>query len=823
MTLGRRMVAFLVMECLEGQTLADRLVKGALPLEQVLKIGAEIAEALEKAHRQGIAHRDLKPGNIMLTKSGAKLMDFGLAKPELAVATGTKGLLTPSTPTMNLASLTSAASPLTQKGSIVGTFQYLAPEVLQGSEADGRSDLFSLGCVLYEMVTGRRAFEGKSQLGVLTAILEKEPEPIATTPAAPSMLDRVVRACLAKDPVDRYQAAHDVAMDLRWMVDSEGSEEAKPAREFKKSWAILLAAAVVVLVGLAALGGFWWSKHGESGKALHAEYRRRTSSRSTPPETTAACRCCHPRATRLRLSLIPRTPNPCGCRSLESDTVQQLEGTQGAIHPFWSPDGRYVGFFAYRKLNKIAVSGGPVSVIADAPNPRGGTWNADDVIVFSPDFRDALLKVSAQGGTAVPATVLDKEKHTTHRWPWFLPDGKHFIFLATSHTAGNPEYDGIYFGSVDSTQSHMVVPSDSGAQYASGHLLYHANRALVAQPFDPTAGKLSGSPVPLISNVRYDSGVWRSIFAVSQNGLMVCQTGSAAAAGTRLVWFDRSGKQIGDAGPRENGLFDVTLSPDSRRVAFVAGNPATDIWVLDLERKTKTRITFEETVQYPAWSPDSKTLAFAVNPGQGGGLVEIRSRAADGSGTEKTLVSTPRSYHYPGWSPEGKYLTYILGMGEKMLSLWAVPVAGDAQPIAVVQPPSQRSNIYGYRISPDGRLVAYISDESGQNELYITTFPEGKGKWKVSSGGASYPRWSGNGKEVFFNNLNDDFFSCPLTFKGSEIEVGTPQRLFHASMPGIGVPYDVSADGQRFLVNLAEEEGAAPLFLVVNWPAELKK
>jgi len=816
-------VDFLVMECLEGQTLADRLVKGALPLEQVLKIGAEIAEALEKAHLQGIVHRDLKPGNIMLTKSGAKLMDFGLAKPELAVATGTKGLLTPSTPTMNLASLTSAASPLTQKGSIVGTFQYLAPEVLQGSEADARSDLFSLGCVLYEMVTGRRAFEGKSQLGVLTAILEKEPEPIATTPAAPPMLDRVVRACLAKDPADRYQAAHDVAMDLRWMADFASGEEAKPAREFKKSWVMLLAAAVVVLVGLAALGGSWWSKHGEGGKALHAEIPPPDKFSFDATGDNGGMPVLSPQGDKIAFVAHSANAQSLWVRSLESDTVQQLEGTQGAIHPFWSPDGRYVGFFAYGKLNKIAVSGGPVSVIADAPNPRGGTWNGDDVIVFSPDFRDALLKVSSQGGTVAPATVLDKEKHTTHRWPWFLPDGKHFIFLATSHTAGNPEYDGIYFGSVDNTQSHMVVASDSGAQYASGHLLYHANRALVAQPFDLTAGKLSGSPVPLISNVRYDSGVWRSIFAVSQNGLMVYQTGSAAAAGTRLVWFDRSGKQIGDAGPRENGLFDVTLSPDGKRVAFVAGNPATDIWVLDLERKTKTRITFEETVQYPAWSPDGKTLAFAVTPGQGGGLVEIRSRAADGSGTEKTLVSAPRSYHYPGWSPDGKYLTYILGTGEKMLSLWAVPVAGDAQPVAVVQPPSQRSNIYGYRISPDGRLVAYISDESGQNELYITTFPEGKGKWKVSSGGASYPRWSGNGKEVFFNNLNDDFFSCPLTFKGSEIEVGTPQRLFHASMPGIGVPYDVSVDGQRVLVNLAEEEGVAPLFLVVNWPAELKK
>ena len=305
-------VDFLVMECLEGQTLADRLVKGALPLEQVLKIGVEIAEALEKAHRQWIVHRDLKPGNIMLTKSGAKLMDFGLAKPELAVATGTKGLLTPSTPTMNLASLTSAASPLTQKGSIVGTFQYLAPEVLQGSEADARSDLFSLGCVLYEMVTGRRAFEGKSQLGVLTAILEKEPEPIVTTPATPPMLDRVVRACLAKGPADRYQAAHDVAMDMRWMADSASGEEARPVREFKKSWAILLAAAVVLLVGLAALGGVWWAKHGESGKALHAEIPAPDKFSFDATGATAVCRRCHPRVTRLRLSLIRRMPDPFG-------------------------------------------------------------------------------------------------------------------------------------------------------------------------------------------------------------------------------------------------------------------------------------------------------------------------------------------------------------------------------------------------------------------------------------------------------------------------------------------------------------------------------
>jgi Tol biopolymer transport system component len=791
-------VDFLVMEYLEGQTLADRLAKSALPLEQVLEIGLEIAEALEKAHRHGIVHRDLKPGNIMLTKSGAKLMDFGLAKPELAMATGAKGPLTPSTPTMNLASLTSAASPLTQKGSIVGTFQYLAPEVLQGAEADARSDIFSFGCVLYEMVTGRRAFEAKSQLGVLSAILEKEPEPIgASQPLAPAMLDRVIRACLAKDPADRLQAAHDVA-----------------------AW---FAAVLVACIALAGAGGYWWAQRTEKEKLVHSEI--------APPEKfsfdatgdNGGMPVLSPQGDRIAFVAHLANTQSLWIRPLESDAAQQLEGTQGAMHPFWSPDGRYVAFFANGKLNKIAASGGPVSVLADAPNPRGGTWGANDMILFTPDFRDPLAKVSAQGGVPTPATVMDKEKHTTHRWPWFLPDGKHFLFLATTHTGGDPSHNGIYFGSLDSMQTRMVVATDSAAQYASGYLLYRANTALVAQPFDAESGKLSGSPAPLVGNIRYDSGVWRSIFAVSENGLIVYQSGDAATAGTRLVWFDRSGKEIGQVGERENLLSDIRLSPDGKRVAFVEGNPAPGVWTLDLERNTKTRITFDqEVIMQPSWSPDGKTLVFVVGPPQGGGTFQLRSKAADGSGTEKSVTSVPHGYGYPGWSPDGKYLTYIWGDGGIMRSLWVAPLAGNAEPVMIVQPPSAQSNIYTYRLSPDGRWVAYVSDESGQNELYVTTFPDGKGKWQVSTKGASYPVWSGNGKELFFKNLNDDFFVCPVRFKGSEVEVGAPQRLFHASAPGLGMPYDVSAN-ERFLVNLAEEEGPAPLKLMLNWPAELRK
>jgi len=511
-------------------------------------------------------------------------------------------------------------------------------------------------------------------------------------------------------------------------------------------------------------------------------------------------------------------------RSLENDTAQPYEGTQGAMHPFWSADERYVGFFAGGKLNKVAVSGGAVTVIADAPNARGGTWNADDVILYSPEFRDVLYKVGAQGGTPAPVTVMQKDVHTTHRWPWFLPDGKHFLYLATSHVAGDAARDGIYFGSLDSRETHLVVATDSAAQYANGYLLFRANTSLMAQKFDLQSGTLSGTAIPLVSNIRNDAGVWRSIFSVSQNGTIVYQAGTAATAGTRLVWFDRNGKQLGAIGERENTLTDVRLSPDGKRVVFVRGNPAPGIWTLDLERNTKARITFDQgAVLQPSWSPDGKNLVFVAAAQSGGGTMEIRTKASDGSGEEKTISTVIHSYHYPAWSPDGKYLTYIWGDGEKRMSLWILPASGEGKATPIVVPPSEQSNILSYRISPDGHWVVYISDESGKPSVYITSFPEGKGKWPVPTDGASYPLWSGNSKELFFKNLNDDVFVCSVTAKADDLQIGPPRRLFHASMPGLGLPYDVSPDGQRLLVNLAEEEVPEPLFIVFNWPVELKK
>ncbi len=819
---------FLVMEYLEGQTLAERLVKGALPLDQVLKIGTEIAQALEKAHQHGIIHRDLKPANIMLTKAGAKLMDFGLAKPEVSIGSRAVGPFTPSTPTMNLASLTAAVSPLTQKGSIVGTFQYMAPELLQGAEADARSDLFSFGCVLYEMITGRRAFDGKSQLSVFTAILEKDPDPIsASQPLAPPMLDRVVRACLAKDPTDRIQSAHDVAMDLRWVTNAGPTESAPQQRS--KSWIAGAAALLLALIPLAGFAGYRWAKSSEQSISLHAEIPPPDKFSIDATGDAGGMPVLSPQGDKIAFVAHSGETKLLWVRSLSSDTAQALDGTAGAAHPFWSPDGRSIGFFDGGKVMRIAATGGPVATMADAPNSRGGSWGANDVIVFAPNFTGGLTKVSAQGGASEPATNIDRTKHTTQRWPWFMPDGKHFIFLATSHTGGDPKQNGIYFGSIDSMETHLVLATDSAAQYASGYLLYRANTALVAQHFDPKSGTLSGSPIPVVNNLRDDVGVWRSIFAVSQNGLLIYQRGSTDSAKSHLVMFDRSGKTLADYDPQESaatnargllGVRDVRLSPDNKRVAFASGN---GIWTLDLERKTKTRITFDEQViQEPAWSPDGKTLIFTALVTSGGGNVEIRSKYADGSGTEKTLVEQ-NNYHSPGWSPDGKYVTYLWGEGEKMVSLWIRPVNGDGKPVAAVQPPSAQSNLSAYRISPDSRWVAYASDESGQQDVYITTFPEGKGKWRVSSNSGAYPAWSGNGKELFFKDLTDTIFVSSVTTKGSEIEVGTPQRLFHAASPGIGVAFDAFSDGKRLLVNHSEDEGQVPLQLVTNWPAELNK
>jgi eukaryotic-like serine/threonine-protein kinase len=660
---------------------------------------------------------------------------------------------------------------------------------------------------------------------VLTAILEKDPEPVSSMrPFTPPMLDQVIRACLAKDPADRIQTAHDVAMNLQWIADAAPSDTAKSQRQFNKAWAAGFGALLLALIAIAGFLGYRWGQSSNLPVSLHSEI--------PPPEKflfdatgdAGGMPVLSPQGDKLAFVAHSGDSKLLWLRSLSGDFAKALDGTSGAEHPFWSPDGRYLGFFAGDKLMKIPADGGPIVTLADAPNPRGGTWSINDVIVFEGDFRGGLMKVNAKGGSAEPATALDLTKHSTHRWPWFLPDGKHFLFLATNHTGGDAKQNGIYFGSLDNKETRLIVNAESGAEFASGYLLYRANAALVAQPFEPQSGTLLGSPIPLLNNLRDDVGVWRSIFSVSQNGLLIYQTGSASSVKSRLIWFERAGASVPTCDPEEKGIVDVRLSPDNKKAAYAG---ATAIWTCDLQRNTKTRVTFDnQLLQQPSWSPDGKALMFAVPVAKGGGAIEVRSKAADGSGSETTLIPVPdnaRAIRYPAWTPDGNYMTHLWGEGPAPVSLWMVPVAGNAKPVAIVQPPSAQSNLDYYRVSPDGHWVAYTSDESGQWEVYLTTFPEGKGKWRVSENGGNYPAWSGTGKELFYQSIVGDFLVCPVSTQGSEVEIGEPQHLFHTGTPGIGVSFDVSLDGKHLLVNHADEEMQAPLHLVTNWLAELKK
>src|ERR1700704_6444891 len=585
--------AYLVMEYVQGESLEARLQKGALPLKQALECGIQVCDALEKAHRAGIVHRDLKPGNIMLTASGAKLLDFGLAKPAvglLGAQTISKGDLTPSTPTMNLSALGTPATALTQQGSIVGTFQYMAPEVLQGQEADARSDIFSFGCVLYETITGTRAFAGKSQISVASAILEKDPELVSKVqPMAPAALDHVVHDCLAKDPEARWQSAADVARGLRWVGSSGSSVGPGPAIRSRRRWRThgLWAAAVAGL--LAALV---WSNLPKSAPLQTVRSFLPppadvgfdfTGDFSGPPAITpdgAAIAFCA-RNQKERDSLW--------VQSLNELKARKLEGTEGATFPFLSPDGKFVGFFADGHLKKVPGAGGPVTILADAPNPRGGAWNEENVIIFEPDYRESLWRINASGGTAARLTKMEAGKHTTHRWPQFLPDGKHFLFFATNHS-GDAE-QGVYLGSMEDGSYRHVLDADSGGQYASGYLLYHLQSALLAQKFNPSTGAISGDPVPMANLVEYDLGTWHTTFAVSQNGILVYEPGSKAL-GADLVWMDGSGKVLSKVADRAFYKGSGRFSPDGKRLAVSMGEPQADIWALDLERTTRTRLTF---------------------------------------------------------------------------------------------------------------------------------------------------------------------------------------------------------------------------------------
>jgi eukaryotic-like serine/threonine-protein kinase len=813
-------VNFLVMEYLEGQTLAERLVKGPLPVDQALKIGIEIAQALEKAHQQGITHRDLKPANVMLTKTGAKLMDFGLAKPGLTIPSQAVGSFTPSTPTMNLAALTSAASPLTQKGAIVGTFQYMAPEVLQGVEADARSDIFSLGCVLYEMLTGRRAFEGKSQLSVFTAILEKDPEPIsASQPLAPPLLDLVVSGCLAKDPAERFQSTHDVAMNLRSVAalrtalnsapkDAESSPKTNSNRMF---WIAGLAAAIV----LGAVAGFFLH-HSSSSPTVRAfinpppdTHFRLTSDVAGPPVLS-------PDGNTLAFTVTGADgKTSLWVRPMNASEAHPLPDTSNAIFPFWSPDSRSLGFFADTKLHTIELTAATAQTLCDALLGRGGTWSTSGVIIFSPSPIAPLFQISANGGTPTELTHLDLNAQSSHRWPFFLPDGKHYLYFGMNHDPAKVPNNGIYYASLDGKENRLLVRSQSNGIYAGGFLLFNRGDQLMAQAFDPANGKLSGELQTVASGVLSDVSTWHTTVSASDNGLLTFGIGITGSV--QLVWMDRSGKQIGIAADNLQNLSYASLSPQGDRVALMLDNGINDIWTLDLVRGVKTRLTFGPTGNtFPIWSPDGKWLAYSSLRPTGSGLYR---KPADGTGSEELLVPTNAFFPPTDWARNGNTLFYApnAAASQKETGVWALSLDGDQKPRPVI------SNGASAKLSPNGRWLAYNSTESGRSEVYVEAYGGGQGRWQVTPNGGQVPHWSADGKELYYFDSTQSITAVAVTESNGALQFGAPQTLINQWTVLTFPFYDVSPDGKRFLMERISQQVNQPVTLLTNFTSGLKK
>jgi eukaryotic-like serine/threonine-protein kinase len=805
-------IDFLVMECIEGENLAQHLAKGALPTEQVLKIGTEIADALDKAHRCGVVHRDLKPGNIMVTKTGAKLLDFGLAKTAVAPVSS-----------VTLAA-TAGSSPLTEQGTLVGTFHYMSPEQVEGKELDGRSDIFSFGAVLYEMLTGQRAFEGKSQLSVASAILEKEPSPISSIkPLTPRSLDHVARRCLAKDRDDRWQSARDLVLELQSIsqVDSAPASGTALARSASQSRRELIAWAVAAFALLALLA-FWLLPPRGEFSALP------TYSSIIPPVGASfqieGDQGAPPALAPDGSAVVFGAGDELWYRSLRGGTERVLAGTHGATFPFWSPDSSSIGFFADAKLKTLEVSSGVVRSLCDAPAARGGSWGTSGIILFSPAVREVLYQIPAAGGSHAAVTHLDPKLHTTHRWPFFLPDGQHFLYLATNHSYPQAEQNGVYLASLDGKINRLLVSSLAGAAYAQGNLLYVNQSTLYAQPLDLKKRTLSGVPVPLVDAIVIDLGVWHATFTASQTNELTYQTGSASAL-SRLEWVDRQGKHLSFISDK-GSLFGPRLSRDGRRLLVASGDPNADLWVFDALSSNKTRVTFDEAVVSEAvWSPgDSR---FSVSLGLPKNRFDLIMKPSSGSGPTTVLQEADDNDSPTDWSPDGRYLLterFLHGGSE----IWLHPLTpGEAARPLLTSSATKGLQSSG-QFSPDGKFMAFTLSTNAGPQVLVVPFPSGNGMWQVSVDGGRWPRWRRDGKELYFVSPRNVLTAVEIREEGNSLEVGGPVPLFplHPSLrtyrQGMS-DYDVSLDGKRFLLNAAADENTRPLTLVLNWTAALKK
>ena len=781
---------YLVMEYLEGAPL-----KGPLPLQKALDYASQILDALDAAHAKGIVHRDLKPGNILLTKQGVKLLDFGLAKHS--------GPLKDAEVTRSI----------TRDGQIVGTLNYMSPEQLQGKDTDTRTDIFSFGLVFYGMLTGKLAFDGASAASVIAAILEREAPSVAQV--APSSIDRVLRRCLAKDPDQRWQSARDLKSALELAVEPPG-----PVRARQTSQLAWIVAAVSVI---AAIVGFWsaWQRPPVEEQSLQFRI-------ATPPGAelllgAGGGSIISPDGRTVAFLATSGGSPKLWLRPLDSLEARELVGTEGAQFPFWSPDSRSLCFFSNSKLQRLDLGGGPAVPLADAPTGRGGTWNSNGMIVFAAAPASGLRQIAATGGPVTTVTTLNvAQGENSHRWPLFLPDGRRFIYLIRSD---KPHVSGIYLGSLDKPlEKTQLMENWIAGAYSRAHgnhpaYLYSIRQqALLAQPWDIEHPQLLGNavPVPGAHLVSYVSAFGRATLSVSDNGTILFGTGSDHY---QLTWFNREGKALNTVGQPDR-YAALRISPDGKRIATVLADAVgvPDIWLLDFARGIPSRLTFGKAFGTPIWSPNDQHISYHLLNN-----TKIFERDANGPGQENTLLQSQNTVYLNDWSPDGRYLVYSQISPEGRYELWLLPTTGDRKPMPF--PRTAFDQLQG-QFSPDSKWIAYTSNESGRQEIYVQGFPAGGPRWLVSSGGGTLARWRRDGKEIFYRALDGKLMVAAVRNVPGGLEFGTPAALFRTSEPQgqFSYPYDVSSDGQKILALVPGEVAgdAASLSVIVNWDTKSK-
>jgi eukaryotic-like serine/threonine-protein kinase len=794
--------AYLVMEYLDGGTLADRIARGPLPLNQTLKYAIEIADALDKAHRLGVTHRDLKPSNIMLTKSGAKLVDFGLAKLKQEVHPASSSL-----------SGLPTNAPMTGEGMILGTLQYMAPEQLEGKDADARTDIFALGAVIYEMLTGRRAFESKSQASLIAAILEHDPLPISTSqPMLPRQLDHIVMRCLAKEPDRRWQTASDLQYELQWVLENPGQPDSVGAETKQVRKRGLPAIPIWMALGVAAIVGFAVFVLKPSPQNRQASVIRLTV--SLPPGEQVAYNGGPPVEISSRGDQIVYVSGErLYLRNMSSLEAKSLEGTEGASSPFFSPDGQWVAFFAQGKLKKTSLLGGTPQTLSDAPYGSGGTWASDGTIYFSPSNISGISKVASAGGTSQAVTTLDRGKgEVSHRWPQILPGNKAILF--TTWTGPGWDEKIVELLILGSGERRVVVRGGSTGRYVSaGYIVYAQGGNLMAVPFDVSSLQVTGSgPLPL--NVQINELGEGAAYAVSDAGVF-CYLSGDQQFERRLAWVDRKGNVEALPAPLK-GYENASISPDGKFAAVQTNGPMFSIWIYDFSRTTLTPFTSKGSSQAAAWTPDGKHIAYR---GTRSGFRNVYWKASDGTGEEERLTTADTVQTPVSWSPDGKRLVFTDNNPLTGSDAWVLSLDGDRKS-AVFE-----KNATAPRFSPDGRWIVYSSEVSGRPEIYVRPFQSPGGKTQVSTGGGTEPVWSRDGKELFYLN-GDKTMAVDVTTQPS-FSAGTPHALFaghYLPSPNNVSGYDVAPDGKHFLkVQATRSEQVSQINVVINWFEELKR